>query len=86
MKSAVLTTSYNRTHEVKYNEADFIEWVKNTELPYDDAYFLLIEYLSEEYQGLFYLDGEIIEDIDFEISKELEDEIELTLAIFKYDL
>lgn len=86
LKTAEVTTSYGRTYEVNYTNADFIEWLKHTKIPIDDAYFLLIEYLSEKHQELFYLDGEMIEDIDFEISKELEEEIEFIKTIKQINL
>lgn len=82
-KSLLFGTSAYQSHEIQFNESEFLDWLKNYEYKDEEIYSFMNDFLTNRYQGLLFRDGEVIEEIEYDVSKEFEQEFEFILDTLK---
>lgn len=82
-KSLLFDTSAYQKHEIQFNESEFLNWLKNYEYKDEEIYDFMNDFLTNRYQGLLFRDGEVIEEIEYDVSKEFMQEFEFILDTLK---
>ena len=88
MTQVVVSTSANRRFIIPFFDDRFIGWLLDKEIQpsEQDIDPILIKFLEDEHKELFYLDGEVIEEVEYTLDPNFYERFDLKYSAKKYNL